>query len=113
MGKAIRIHLTTEEKAQLESAIRSSTAPVRDALRCRIVLLAAQGKTNQEIAVQLGVHRHSVALWRQRFARQGLRGLEERVSCGRKRLYAAEAKGGQGEIIRLPLTEKTFGKDYN
>jgi len=91
MGKAISIHLTTEEKAQLESTIRSSTAPVRDALRSRIVLLAAQGKTNQEIAVQLGVHRHSVALWRQRFAQQGLRGLEERVRRGRKRLYEAEA----------------------
>lgn len=91
MGRAISIHLTSEEKAKLESTIRSSTAPVRDVLRSRIVLLAAQGKSNQEIAVQLGVHRHSVALWRQRFDQQGLRGLEEKVRCGRKRLYEAEA----------------------
>jgi transposase len=91
MGKAISIHLTTEEKAKLESTLRSSTAPVRDVLRSRIVLLAAQGKSNQEIAIQLGVHRHSVALWRQRFARQGLGGLDEKVRRGRKRLYEAEA----------------------
>jgi len=91
MGKAISIQLTIEEKAKLEFTIRSSTAPIRNVLRSRIVLLAAQGKSNQEIAIQLGVHRHSVALWRQRVARQGLRGLDEKVRRGRKRLYEAEA----------------------
>jgi transposase len=91
MGKAISIQLTTEEKARLESTVRSSTAPVRDVLRSRIVLLAAQGHSNQKIAVQLAIHRHSVALWRQRFAQQGLRGLEEKPRRGRKRLYEAEA----------------------
>jgi len=91
MGKAISIRLTTEEKAKLEFTIRSATAPVRDVLRSRIVLLAAQGKSNQEIAVQLGIHRHSAALWRQRFAQQGLRGLEEKNRRGRKKLYEAEA----------------------
>ena len=91
MGKAISIRLTTEEKAKLEFTLRSATAPVRDVLRSRIVLLAAQGKSNQEIAVQLGIHRHSAALWRQRFAQQGLRGLEEKNRRGRKKLYEAEA----------------------
>ncbi len=90
MGKALSIHLTAEEKAKLASTIRSSTAPVRDVMRSRMVLLAAQGKSNQAIAVHLGVHRHSVALWRQRFARQGLQGLEEKPGRGRKRLYAKE-----------------------
>ena len=51
MGKAISIHLTTEEKAKLESTIRSSTAPVRDMLRSRIILLAAEGNSNQEIGI--------------------------------------------------------------
>jgi len=91
MRKALSIKLTTAERAKLESTIRSSTAPVRDVLRSRIVLLAAEGNSNQEIAVHLGVHRHSVALWRQRFARQGLKGLEERPRQGRKRLYEADA----------------------
>jgi len=91
MGKAINIQLTSEEKAKLESTLRSSTAPVRDVLRSRIVLLAAAGHSNQKIAVQLGVHRHSVALWRQRFARQRLKGLEEKPRRGRKRLYEADA----------------------
>jgi transposase len=91
MGKAISIQLTTEERTKLESTLCSATAPVRDVLRSRIVLLAAEGNSNQEIAVQLGVHRHSVALWRQRFARQRLKGLEEKPRRGRKRLYEADA----------------------
>jgi transposase len=91
MGKAISIHLTSDERAKLEATLRSATAPVRDVLRSRIVLLAAAGNSNQEIAAQLGVHRHSVALWRQRFARQGLKGLEEKPRRGRKRLYEAKA----------------------
>jgi len=91
MGKAINIQLTTEERAKLEATLRSSTAPVREVLRSRIVLLAAAGKSNQEIAVKLGIHRHSVALWRRRFARQGLPGLEEKPRRGRKRLYEADA----------------------
>jgi len=90
MGKALSMLLTPEEKAKLESLIRSSTAPVRDGLRSRIVLLAAEGKSNQEIAVQLDVHRYSVALWRQRFAREGLKGLQEKPRRGRKRIYAAD-----------------------
>ena len=90
MGKAISIHLSVDEKAKLEATVRSSTAPVRDVLRSRIVLLAAEGNSNQQIAAQLGIHRHSVALWRQRFARQRLKGLEEKNGRGRKRLYAAD-----------------------
>jgi hypothetical protein len=57
MGKAISINLSAGQKAKLESTMRSSTAPVRDVLRARIVLSAAAGNINQEIAVRLGVHR--------------------------------------------------------
>jgi transposase len=103
MGKAINIHLTTAERAKLESTLRSATAAVRDVPRARIVLLAAEGNSNQEIAVQLGVHRHSVALWRQRFARQRLKGLEEKPRRGRKRLYEAEAVE---KIIDTTLSSK-------
>lgn len=103
MGKALSIHLTAEEKAKLASTLRSCTAPVRDVRRSRMVLLAAQGKSNQAIAVHLGVHRHSVALWRQRFARQGLQGLEEKPGRGRKRLYAKEAVEA---IVDITLSTK-------
>ena len=91
MGKANSLSLTPEAREKLESTLCSSTAQVRNVLRARIVLLAAAGNSNQEIAAQLGVHRHSVALWRQRFAQQGLKGLEEKPRRGRKRLYEAEA----------------------
>jgi hypothetical protein len=41
-------------------------------LRSRILLLAAEGKENLEIAAELKVNRHTPALWRQRFIQEGL-----------------------------------------
>jgi transposase len=103
MGKAVSIHLTTEEKAQLEYTIRSSTAPIRNGFRVRIVLLAAQGKSNRDIAAQLGIHRHSAGLWRRRFAQQGLQGLEEKTGRGRKRRYEMAAVE---DIVHTTLSTK-------
>jgi transposase len=76
---------------------------VRDVLRSRIVLLAAAGNSNQQIASQLGIHRHSVALWRQRFAQQGLKGLKEKSGRGRKRLYTVDSVE---KIIDATLSSK-------
>ncbi|HEV2175763.1 MAG TPA: helix-turn-helix domain-containing protein, partial [Terriglobia bacterium] len=42
------------------------------ALRCRIVLAAAEGDPESAIAKQLGTNRKTVTLWRTRFAEHGL-----------------------------------------
>ncbi|MCA1670916.1 MAG: helix-turn-helix domain-containing protein, partial [Actinobacteria bacterium] len=51
--------------------------PQQVALRCRIVLAAAEGQSDVAIAEQLSVNRKTVMLWRQRFCQQRLDGLWE------------------------------------
>lgn len=58
------ISLTDEQKAELTRLSRSGRTSVRLAQRARIVLLAAQGLQNKEIAEQLGIGRVQVARWR-------------------------------------------------
>jgi len=55
LSQATVIELTEEARGVLEGRVRATTAPARDVLRARIVLWAAQGKRNDEIAPKLGV----------------------------------------------------------
>lgn len=85
MRRAIPIRLTDVEKAALTALSRSRTAPARSVTRSKIVLLAAAGRDNQEIAEELGWNRATVGKWRQRFAAQRLPGIErERPGRGRR-----------------------------
>lgn len=76
MRVAPEIVLTDAEWAELTKLVRSARTSVRLAERARIVLLAADGVQNQEIAVQLGISRGKVARWRGRYAAQRLGGIE-------------------------------------
>lgn len=60
------------------------TAEQQEVLRARIVLLAGAGQSDLEVAAQLRVNRHTVRLWRRRFAAQGLAGLQDAPGRGRK-----------------------------
>jgi transposase len=77
------IELTGEERLALEARARKYTLPYRDVVRARIVLLAAQGLGNDEIARRLDTRREVVSLWRKRFFEQRLAGLEELPRHGR------------------------------
>jgi len=101
MRKAVAIVVSPEEKGKLETTIRSAVAAVRDVQRARIVLLAAAGKENREIAAQVGLSVKSVSLWRRRFAQDRLKGLQDQAGRGRKRTYGPERVE---EIIRTTLT---------
>jgi transposase len=57
--------------------------PYREVVRAKIVLMAAQGLDNDEIAARLDTRREIVSKWRKRFFEQGLPGLEERPRGGR------------------------------
>lgn len=115
MRCAVEIKLSDEERLVLERRIRARRSMTRDALRARIVLLAAAGDTNKEIATKLAVKEHTVAKWRKRFVRQRMEGLAEHGGRGRKRLYTAEkvaevieATGrGKGATHLLPQGEST------
>ena len=82
MRVAPEIVLTNEEHAELSKLARSKRTSVRLALRARIVLLAADGTQNKDIAEQLGVGRVQVSRWRERYARSRLAGIERDLPRG-------------------------------
>jgi transposase len=75
MRVAPAIELSSEARLELENLSRRRTTPVRVVQRSRIILLAANGMPNKQIAEQLGVAPRMAALWRSRFIRLGVAGL--------------------------------------
>ncbi len=69
------IVLDDEERATLERWARRPKSAQALALRCRIVLGAAEGRYNKDIAAELGCHPATAAKWRSRFAERRLDGL--------------------------------------
>ncbi len=82
------IVLTSKDEARLEHAARQYTSPYRDVIRAKIVLYAAQGLGNDEIAKRLDTPRQIVSKWRKRFFEQGLDGLEELPRQGRPGVFS-------------------------
>lgn len=77
------IQLSAEERALLESRARRYTLPYRDVIRAKIILLAAKGRSNKEIGLELHLPRPIVSKWRKRYYEEGLPGLQERPRGGR------------------------------
>ena len=75
--------LTRREREILEGLARKYTSPYRDVVRAKIVLYAAQGLGNDEIAYRLDLPRQVVSKWRKRFFQQRMEGLEELPRRGR------------------------------
>src|SRR4051812_39010673 len=83
------VELTADERAGLESWIRRRTSAQVLALRSRIVLPAADGLSNVEIARELAIERNTVAKWRSRFLEHRLDGLTDEPRPGRSRARSA------------------------
>ncbi len=82
-----RIVLTPEEARALERRARKYTLPYFQVARAKMILLAAHGLANDEIAAALSTRREVVSLWRKRFFEQRIEGLEERPRPGRPRAF--------------------------
>ena len=82
MRVAPQIVLTPEQQAELTQLLRSGLTSLRLVQRVRIVLLAAQGRENKDIAQEVGVGRVAVARWRQRYLESGLDGIEKDLPRG-------------------------------
>lgn len=87
---AVEVALTDGERAQLESWARRRTSAQALAQRSRIVLLAADGLKNTDIAERLGIDRGMAAKWRSRFAKYRLDGLVDEPRPGRPRTITDE-----------------------
>ncbi len=77
------IDLTAKERAELEARAHAYTSPYCDVIRARIILLAAQGLRNDEIAARVEWPRQVVSKWRKRFYRERLGGLQAEPRGGR------------------------------
>lgn len=96
MNQGTPISLTDEHRIELERRVRSQTLDARSVRRARIVLLAADGVGNHEIARRLEISRNQVISWRNRFANGGLAAIESDLPrSGRKPTIDA------AEIVRV------------
>jgi putative transposase len=77
--------VTARQGRVLDQIVRASSSPQALALRARVVLAAATGTSNRQIALQLGVTRNLVQSWRGRWA------------AASDALLAAELEGGDGD----------------
>src|SRR5438132_13621136 len=82
---AVEIELSDREERELRAVLRTPSASRQEGLRARIVLRAAEGATNTQIAAEAGVSLPTVGLWRRSFSERGLDGLADAPRSGRPR----------------------------
>ena len=90
---AVTVELSPAQREELERLMRTPSTPNQLAQRARIVLRAAEGASNRQIAAELGLSLPTVGQWRTAFVRAGSAGLADRPRSGRpRRLDEATAK---------------------
>ena len=92
------IVLTKAERLELTQRATAYTRPYFEVVRAKMILMAAEGESNDRIAARLDTRREVVSLWRKRFHEQRVRGLEELPRPGRPRGFSPSA-GGEGESV--------------
>ncbi len=103
MKSAPRILLTDEQRSVLTRWSRGRSTAVRLMQRARIVLLAAEGRMNKDIAVELGIRPNTVVRWRGRFAAGGLAAIEKDAPRGGRR---ATKRDGVARLILEKTTQE-------
>ena len=101
------VNLSAGDQAQLVQWETAHGTPQQGALRCRLILAAAAGKPDLEIASRYGVNRHTAALWRGRVRTAGVSAVWEiQPGRGRKPKYDLEKRDG---LIAATLQTKPKG----
>ena len=104
MGRPkVELTLSEAEQSQLASMARSRSIPAALVTRARIVLAAAAGEPNSEIAQRLQLTRATVGKWRARFLAQRINGLYDEVRPGKPRTIDDERVA---ELIHKTLHTK-------
>ena len=91
------IELSSQQKQQLESWLRSTTQPAGLVRRARIIVMLARGDSISHISRTVGVARHHVAKWAKRFLDQGVDGLHDKPGRGRKPSFPPGGGGSSGK----------------
>jgi hypothetical protein len=100
------VQVDGHDRATLERWIRAPTTPQRTVLRSRMVLLLGQGLSAREVARRLGVSRHTVDLWRERYLEEGCETLtRDRPGRGRRR---SDDAGSRAEHHEAPIGRQRF-----
>lgn len=82
-----KIFLSAEERHELESIAAKYTLPYYQVQRAKMILLAAEGLSNDAVASRLDTRREVVSMWRKRFHEDRMAGLEERPRAGRPAIF--------------------------
>lgn len=103
-----QIVLTREQRRALEQTARTQAAAHRDVVRAKIVLFAADGWENKDIAARLDTSPQTVHRWRKRFYEEGLDGLEDRSRAGRPPVFPPSTViAVKALACELPATSNT------
>ncbi len=81
------IILSGDEQKELSRRANKYTLPYFVVARAKMILLAAQGTDNDKIAIRLDTPRKVVSMWRKRFFKKRLAGLEEQPRTGRPPVF--------------------------
>jgi transposase len=104
MRIAPQVVLRIDPRTKLETYARGRRMPARLVLRAKIVLLAAEGKQNIEIARLLSIVPRTAARWRSRFLRNGIAGLEHDAP------RPGRTPSISPELVRMVITKTTKEK---
>jgi hypothetical protein len=85
------ILLNRAELRELSTRAAKYTLPYFQVVRAKMILLAAEDLSNDEIARRLSTRREVVSMWRKRFFEKRIAGLEERPRPGRPRAFPPRA----------------------
>jgi Homeodomain-like domain len=110
MRVASAITLTDQERNELEKLSRGGQSSIRARERSLIVLRAADGFQNKEIAQRTGIDRGKVGRWRQRYASKRLPGILKDKS--RPGGIPAVSKALRSRIVKLTLHSKPRGATH-
>src|SRR5215213_11730624 len=95
------ISLSEAEERELRRRAAQYTRSHREVIRAKVVLLAAEGYHDSEIARRLDCTDKTAGKWRRRFAEEGLAGLDERPGPGRPRSFSPRRdRRSQGDGVR-------------
>jgi hypothetical protein len=94
----MKIELTHDERVHLQARARQRTAPHREVIRARAILMAADGKHNTEIAHLTCVDPSQVSRWKRYFRERRTDGLVDRQRPGRPRRFSPSSESSGGPL---------------